>query len=187
MTIEKVTIEDAEELLKIYAPYVKETAISFEYTVPTKEEFENRIVQISNKYPYIKAVEAGEIVGYAYANSFKERKAYDWSVETTVYVRNDCKRMGIGSTLYNQLEKSLKAMGFLNMNACIASPMKADEFLNDDSFHFHSAMGFSVVGRFHNSGYKFHQWFDMIWMEKMIGVHDEQPPVIQFGSWDIEE
>lgn len=185
MKIEKVTIKDAEELLKIYAPYVKETAISFEYKVPTIEEFENRIVQISNKYPYIKAVSSGKIVGYAYANSFKGRKAYDWSVETTVYVKNDYKRMGIGRMLYKQLEKSLETMGILNMNACIASPIKANEYLNDDSFHFHNAMGFSVVGRFHNSGYKFDRWFDMIWMEKMIGTHKEPSSEVQFGNWDI--
>lgn len=89
MKIEKVSTADAEELLAIYAPYVEETAISFEYEVPSVDEFRNRIEQISAKYPYIKAVVDGKIAGYAYAAGFKDRKAYDWSVETTIYIRKD--------------------------------------------------------------------------------------------------
>ena len=169
MKIEKVTVEDAEKLLEIYAPYVENTAITFEYDVPSKDEFEERIKNISAKYPYIKAV------GYAYAASFKDRRAYDWSVETTIYVKNNCKRMGIGKALYEVLEQDLKDMGILNMNACIACPVQEGRYLNDDSIRFHDNMGFTEVGRFHNSGYKFGQWFDMIWMEKMIGEHNANP------------
>ena len=186
MTIEKVTIDDAEELLAIYAPYVRDTAVSFEYVVPSVEDFADRILQISAKYPYIKAVEDGKIIGYAYANTFKGRKAYDWSVETTIYVRGDAKRNGIGRRLYGCLEQSLKKMGVLNMNACIASAKVDDEFLTNDSMYFHSRMGFTEVGRFHNSGYKFGRWYDMIWMEKMIGPHDAHPGEVHFGEWDVE-
>ena len=175
MKIEKVTVEDAEELLEIYAPYVENTAITFEYDVPSKDEFEERIKNISAKYPYIKAVHEGKIVGYAYAASFKDRRAYDWSVETTIYVKNNCKRMGIGKVLYEVLEQKLKDMGILNMNACIARPVQDGRYLNDDSIRFHDNMGFTEVGHFHNSGYKFGQWFDMIWMEKMIGEHNANP------------
>ena len=117
MKIQNVTIEDAEELLEIYAPYVKNTAITFEYDVPSVEEFRQRIVNISDRYPYIKAVDNGQIVGYAYAGCFKDRRAYDWSVETTIYVRQDCKRMGIGRLLYDRLEHELKSMGILNMHS----------------------------------------------------------------------
>ena len=187
MTIEKVTIDDAEELLAIYAPYVRDTAVSFEYVVPSVEEFADRILQISAKYPYIKAVEDGKIMGYAYANTFKGRKAYDWSVETTIYVRGDAKRNGIGRRLYECLEESLKKMGVLNMNACIASAKVDDEFLTNDSMYFHSRMGFTEVGRFHNSGYKFGRWYDMIWMEKMIGPHDANPGEVHFGEWDVHK
>ena len=186
MTIEKATIDDAEELLAIYAPYVRDTAVSFEYVVPSVEEFADRILQISAKYPYIKAVEDGRIIGYAYANTCKGRKAYDWSVETTVYVRRDVKRNGIGRRLYECLEQSLKKMGVLNMNACIAIAKVDDEFLTNDSMHFHSRMGFTEVGRFHNSGYKFGRWYDMIWMEKMIGPHDANPGEVHFGEWNLE-
>lgn len=180
MEIQNVTIEDAEELLDIYAPYVKDTAITFEYDVPSVEEFRQRIVNISDRYPYIKAVDNGQIVGYAYAGCFKDRRAYDWSVETTIYVRQDCKRMGIGRLLYDRLEQELKSMGILNMNACIACPVQESKYLNDDSIHFHSRLGFSEVGRFHDSGYKFNQWFDMVWMEKMIGEHDAEPVEVRW-------
>lgn len=94
MKIERVTTEDAEELLSIYAPYVRDTAISFEYEVPTCEEFRERIRRISASLPYLKAVKNGEILGYAYADRFKARKAYDWSVEVTIYVRQDSRRSG---------------------------------------------------------------------------------------------
>ena len=183
--IEKVKTEDAEELLAIYAPYVKDTAISFEYEVPTVEEFRERIRQISAKYPYIKMVEDGKITGYAYANTFKEREAYDWSVETTVYVRQDIRRHGTGRMLYEQLEKSLKSMGILNMNACIAYTDEEDEHLTNDSCFFHKKMGFELVGTFHKSGYKFDRWYDMIWMEKMIGEHMGKTENVKFGEWEI--
>lgn len=185
MMIEKVTIEDASELLSIYEPYVRDTAITFEYDVPTLEEFRSRIISISSKYPYIKAVENGEILGYAYAHAFKDRRAYDWSVETTVYVRQGRHGRGIGRLLYNKLEKSLKGMGILNMNACIAVPEKEDKHLTDDSYRFHLKMGFTVAGRFHNVGYKFNTWYDIVWMEKLIGEHDENPPAVRFGQWSI--
>lgn len=185
MIIERVSAEDGTELLGIYAPYVKNTAISFEYDVPSVEEFTNRIVRISARYPYIKAVENGRIAGYAYAGPFKERSAYGWSVETTVYVRQDMKRQGTGRLLYQQLEKSLKGMGILNMNACIASPVTEDAFLTDDSFRFHRSMGFEPAGRFHRCGYKFGTWYDMIWMEKIIGVHSEDPQPVTYGNWNL--
>lgn len=172
MKIEQVALEDAGELLEIYAPYVEKTAISFEYEVPKEAEFRERIRSISARYPYLKAVENEKILGYAYANTFKDRAAYDWSVETTIYVREDCRRMGAGRILYEALEKELIRRGIKNMNACIASPSAPSRYLNDDSYHFHSRMGFSLVGRFHKSGYKFNEWFDMIWMEKLIGEHE---------------
>lgn len=186
MTIEKVTVDDAAALLAIYAPYVQKTAISFEYEVPSVDEFKERITDISSKFPYIKAVENDVIVGYAYANTFKGRKAYDWSVETTVYIREDCKRMGIGTALYAVLEQLLAKMGVLNSNACIAylGEDVLDEHLTDDSFKFHQKLGYKTVGIFHDSGYKFGTWYDMIWMEKMLGEHTALPEPVKFGEWD---
>ncbi|SFB74079.1 GNAT family N-acetyltransferase [Butyrivibrio sp. YAB3001] len=188
MRIEKVSVSDAKELLEIYAPYVENTAITFEYEVPGVLEFESRIKNISAKYPYIKAVDDnGKILGYAYATSFKGRKAYDWSVESTVYVREDHKRGGVGKKLYEALETSLAKMGILNVNACIAFLKEgvSDAHLTNDSFFFHEKMGYTLVGTFHDSGYKFGTWYDMIWMEKMLGQHSTSPMDVAFGKWDI--
>ena len=183
MKILPVKAEDAEKLLSIYAPYVRNTAVSFEYEVPSLREFQDRIRNISSELPYIKAVEAGEILGFAYADKFKSRKAYDWSVEVTVYVKKDFKRSGIGRLLYSALENSLKRIGVLNMNACIAFPKEDDEYLNCDSYYFHKKMGFKLVGTFHNSGYKFNTWYDMIWMEKIIGEHKKNQEYVRYGEW----
>jgi phosphinothricin acetyltransferase len=184
MKISPVSTKDAEELLDIYAYYVRETAVSFEYDVPSVDEFRNRIYNISEKYPYIKAVgDDGCIMGYAYANTFKARAAYDWSVETTVYVRKNLRRMGVGKALYNTLEELLRGMGILNMNACIAVTSKEDTHLTNDSVYFHEKMGFTTAGTFHNSGYKYNTWYDMIWMEKIIGKHTSMQPSVAFGEW----
>lgn len=184
MRIEAVSIEDAEELLEIYAPYVEKTAISFEYDIPSVDEFRNRIDDISAKYPYIKAVdEDGSIMGYAYANTFKGRAAYDWCVETTVYVRKNLRRRGVGKKLYQTLEKLLRAIGILNMNACIAVTSKDDTHLTKDSIYFHEKMGFTEVGTFHHVGYKYDTWYDMVWMEKIIAKHEKMQPPVSFGKW----
>lgn len=186
MRIEKVREQDAPSLLEIYAPYVEKTAVSFEYEVPSVEEFAQRIRKISSRYPYIKAVDAGgEILGYAYAAPFKQRSAYDWSVETTVYVAQKHRRSGIGRTLYETLEKSLREMGVLNMNACIAVTDVPNAYLTNDSLYFHQKLGFRLVGTFHECGYKFGEWFDMLWMEKRIGEHGANQPDVRFGEWTI--
>lgn len=101
------TRRDAAKLLEIYAPYVEKTAVTFEYEVPAVTEFEKRIDHILGKYPYLVAERAGDISGYAYAGVFKDRAAYRWAVETTVYVREDMKKMGTGRELYAALEKIL--------------------------------------------------------------------------------
>ena len=89
VTIRPAAPEDAYALLAIYAPYVRETAVTFEYEVPTPEEFAGRIRRILERYPYLAAQSGGEVLGYACAGPFKERAAYDWSVETTIYLRQD--------------------------------------------------------------------------------------------------
>ena len=179
ITIRPAVLQDAKVLLEIYAPYVKNTAITFEYDVPTAEEFAGRISNVLRRYPYLVAEVNGEPVGYAYAGPFKERAAYDWAVETTVYVKEDMKNHGIGRALYEALEKILAAQGILNLNACIAFPEKEDEYLTTDSVRFHERMGFKEVGRFHKCGCKFGRWYDMVWMEKHIGTHEENPAQVR--------
>lgn len=179
ITIRTAVLQDAEALLEIYAPYVKNTAITFEYDVPTVEEFAGRMSNVLRRYPYLVAEVNGEPAGYAYAGPFKERAAYDWAVETTVYVKEDMKKHGIGRALYEALEKTLAAQGILNLNACIAFPEKEDEYLATDSVKFHKKMGFSEVGRFHKCGCKFGRWYHMVWMEKHIGTHEENPAEVR--------
>lgn len=183
LTIRPAAPEDASALLKIYAPYVERTAITFEYRVPSAEEFALRIRNTLKRYPYLTAEADGVPVGYAYAGPFKERAAYDWAVETTVYVRQDQKRRGVGKALYEALETALRAQGILNLNACIAYPGQEDEHLTRDSAVFHEKLGFQLAGRFHSCGCKFGRWYDMVWMEKLLGPHEENPaPVMPFND-----
>ena len=176
--VRMATPQDAEILLEIYAPYVKNTAITFEYEVPSVEEFAGRIENCLKKYPYLVASKKGKIIGYAYVSPFKSRAAYDWSVETSIYVAEAEKGKGAGRFLYEVLESLLVKQGILNVNACIAYPPTEDRYLTKDSVKFHEALGYELVGRFHACGYKFDRWYDMVWMEKMIGKHvPKQPPV----------
>lgn len=175
--------EDAEALLDIYAPYVEHTAVSFEYEVPSVEEFRERIRRIRERYPYLLAESGGEILGYAYASPFHERRAYDWAAETSIYLRRDRRRQGLGRRLYEALEEILRMQGITDLYACIACPEGEDPYLNGDSILFHQRMGFQTMGRFPSCGYKFHRWYHMVWMAKNIGEHrEEQPEVKPFSS-----
>lgn len=136
-TIRVATEADAEEILAIYAKYIEQTAITFEYVVPSIEEFRGRIRHTLERFPYLIAEKDGKIAGYAYVSPFKERAAYDWSVETSIYVDMEQKRSGIGRRLYEELENILKQQGILNVNACIAYPQAEDEYLTKDSVLFH--------------------------------------------------
>lgn len=172
MTIRSAVPEDAPRLLAIYAYYVENTAISFEYATPSVEDFTHRIENTLKKYPYLVLEdEEGRIQGYAYAGVFKGRAAYDRSCEVTIYVDPDAEGRGFGRQLYEALEEELKARGFLNLYACIGVPIVEDEYLTRDSELFHQHMGYTKVGEFHQCGYKFDRWYDMIWMEKIIGEH----------------
>ena len=107
MTIRDAQLSDAKALLDIYAPYVEDTAVTFEYDVPTEEEFRGRIAKVMKQYPWVVAEEDGRIAGYAYASPFKERAAYQWAVETSIYVDCHMKRQGIGLLLHDALEQRL--------------------------------------------------------------------------------
>ncbi len=173
--IKTVNESDADELLKIYAPYVQNTAITFEYNVPGIAEFKSRIMNTLKKYPYLKAVRDGEIIGYAYLGEFKERDAYIHSAETSIYVKQKERRSGAGRAMYEAIEKTAKMQNILNLNACIGVPRIEDEHLTLDSVKFHEKMGYTLVGKFNFSGYKFGTWYDIIWMEKMLGEHTNSP------------
>ena len=190
MEIEKIEIRTATEadagaLLAIYAPYVEQTAITFEYEAPTVSEFQARIRHTLEKYPYLVAEKRGRILGYAYVSPFKERAAYDWAVETSIYVDKAVKHSGIGGKLHAALEQVLKKMGILNMEACIGIPEKDDEYLDHNSMNFHAHLGYRLVGTFKKCGYKYDRWYDMIWMEKLIGNHTENQPYPKRYTPDI--
>ena len=161
--------EDAERLLQIYAYYVEKTAVSFEYDVPTVEAFRQRIEKTLQKYPYLVLEEDGKVVGYSYAGAFIARSAYNHCCEVTIYLDREKKRKGYGSMLYRALEEKLKKLGIRNLYACIGDPIEEDEYLTRNSEMFHRSVGYEKVGDFHKCGYKFGSWYNMIWMEKIIG------------------
>ena len=168
LNVRMATGEDARALLALYAPYVERTAVSFELTVPSADEFRARIVNTLERYPWIVAECDREIVGYAYMGTFKERGAYDHSAEVSVYVREDKRRLGFGRTLYAALESEAKKRGILNLYACIAYTENDVPCLTRASLDFHLRLGYRLVGVFRKCGYKFGRFFDMAWMEKIL-------------------
>lgn len=174
MNIRTATPADAPLLLHIYAPYVENTTVTFEYEVPSVEDFADRIRRTLEKYPYLVAEEDDIILGYAYASTFKTRAAYAWSVETSIYIREDLGHRGIGTALYQALEKVLAIQNICNLCACITYP-------NPASISFHESFGYRIVAHFHASGFKQDAWSDMIWMEKRLCPHTVPPePFIPF-------
>jgi phosphinothricin acetyltransferase len=179
LTIRFATPADAEALVMIYAPYVLNTAITYEYVIPTPEEFAQRIQTYSRKHPYLVAEIQGIPVGYAYACPLGSRPAFDWAVETAIYVREDCRGMGVGKALYEKLEAILKVMGIRTVTAAVASVDHEDPYLTDASIRFHLTMGYTPVGTFHNAGCKFGRWYDLTWLEKAIGSYESDPPAVK--------
>ena len=171
ITIRSAGPEDAARLSEIYAWYVENTAITFEYDAPTAEEMRRRIAHTLERYPYLVLEEEGAVRGYAYAGPLKERAAYARSCELSIYVERGFRGRGYGRMLYEALEEELGRRGILNLYACIADPVAEDETLTRNSERFHGHLGYRTVGRFHNCGYKFGRWYNMIWMEKLIGEH----------------
>ncbi|MCQ2591730.1 MAG: N-acetyltransferase family protein [Treponema sp.] len=184
--IRNAETQDAKELLDIYSYYVQNTAVTFEWDVPSLEEFTQRIAEVKEKFPYIVAEIEDEnspnkkkIIGYAYAHTFRTRAAFAWTAETSIYVHKDYRRGGIGKELLFQLEKELTEIGIQNAYACIAYIQKEDEYLTHDSVNFHNHMNYIKVGEFTCCGYKFNRWYNLVVMEKMLGSHPENPKPLQ--------
>ena len=168
LVIRDVFIDDAEQLVQIYAPYVLNTAVSFEYNVPTIDEFRERIEKTTAKYPYLVCVKDDTIVGYAYAGAYSSRDAYAWTATTSIYVDKDYRRQGIGSLLYKELENRLRKLGIVNLLAGVAYCNPEDEYLTRDSIHFHIREGYSEVAHMKTVGKKFDRWYDLVWMQKKL-------------------
>ena len=178
--IRTATAEDAEELLEIYAYYIKNTAVTFEYEVPSVEEFRERISHILEHYPYLVAEDKGEIIGYSYAGRFHPRAAFGWDVEMTVYLKQEVRRAGVGRQLYAQMEEVLREQGVVRAISLIVKP--EDEYSDYNSIQFHEKMGYKYAGELKDCGYKFHRWYTLVYMDKQIGVTQENMlPVRDFA------
>ena len=168
INIRNAKLEDAQRLVEIYSYYVLNTAVSFEYEVPTVAEFQERMKKVMEKYPYLVAEEDGQIVGYAYSSPYSCREAYAWSVANSIYLDKDYRRQGIGSLLYQELEKRLKEQGIVNLLAGSAFTEEEDEYLTHGSYNFHTRMGYEKVAHMKDIGKKFDRWYDLLWLQKKI-------------------
>lgn len=166
--IRQVQLNDAEQILKVYEPFITDTCISFEYVVPSVEEFAQRIAGISSEYPYIVLEEDGEILGYAYAHRYLERVAYSWDVEVTIYLAPKVQGKGLGVILYDALEKLLALQNIKNLYSCITGD-------NVHSIEMHRSMGYEFIGTFPKAGFKHDRWLDVVWMAKAIGEKENAP------------
>lgn len=187
------TPADAPAIRDVYAPYVRETAVSFELEVPSAAEMAARIGATLERYPYLVAeAPDGALLGYAYLGRFVGRAAYDHAAETSIYLAPKVRRQGLGRRLYSALERVAIAQGICNLEACIGVPPLVegirvdDERLTWDSVRFHERLGFRWVGSFDACGFKFGRWWDMAWMEKVIAPHKASPQAfVPAGSLDV--
>jgi L-amino acid N-acyltransferase YncA len=155
------TRADAPALLAIYRPFVEETAVSFEMVAPTVEEFAGRIEKSLAGWQWLVAEREGQIVGYAYGSSHRERPAYRWSVEVSAYVHPSQHRLGVGRALYLKLFEELAQKGFCHAYAGTTLP-------NDGSIALHLSVGFEPIGVFKAIGRKFGKWHDVAWFQRVL-------------------
>lgn len=171
MAIRLATPKDADSILKIYAQYIH-TPITFEYILPTEDQFTQRIQAIYQEYPYLVYEEVGQIIGYAYAHRYMEREAYQWDAEPSIYLDQNVVAKGIGRKLFHVLLNFLKEQGIKTVYSRVTVP-------NEKSEKLHQSFGFAKVATFYNTGYKCDQWQDMAVFEKQINPYDASPsPII---------
>lgn len=162
MNIRVATPADADAITAIYAPMVLNTSISFELVPPSVDEMRNRIVETLKELPWLVCDdEQGAVAGYVYAGKHRERPAYQWSVDVTAYVREDCRGQGVGKRLYQTLFNELSALGYCQAFAGIALP-------NDASVALHESVGFRPIGVYRKVGFKLGAWHDVGWWQKQI-------------------
>ena len=172
------TVDDAAAIAAVYAPYVRDTATSFETEVPDAAELVRRIERIGSQYPWLSASSSGRVIGYAYACENRPRAAYRWSVDTAVYLDVSAQRRGIGRELYRRLFALLRAQGYVNAFAGITLP-------NAASVGLHESMGFKPIGVYRRVGYKLGAWHDVGWWQLVVaGGSDEPEEPVRFGGLD---
>lgn len=176
MNIRTATPEDAAAIAAIYDPVVRHTAISFETEAPDAAEMRARIEKTLASLPWLVAQDAaGEVCGFAYASKHRERAAYQWSVDTTVYVRENARGRGIGRALYERLLPLLAELGYCQAFAGIALP-------NDGSVGLHEAMGFEAIGTYRNVGFKHGAWRDVGWWQRCLATPQSPGEPAAFGG-----
>ena len=168
MAIRQATVQDLPRILEIYGPYIENTAISFEYTVPTLEDFTQRFLGITDQFPWLVWEESGVILGYAYGSAPFERAAYQWCSEASIYLCPEAQGKGIGKKLYAALEALLQKQGYKKVYAIITTA-------NEPSIAFHRAVGYRHTATMPNCGYKFGNWYGTVWMEKELNAWDAPP------------
>ena len=161
MSIRFAKREDIPAILSIYAPFVEQTAVSFEYTTPTVEEMEKRMADITKQFPWLVWEENGQVLGYAYACAPFERAAFSWCAEPAIYIAPEARGKGVGKALYQQLETYLKAQGYVVLYALVTTS-------NAPSVAFHEAVGYRQVAFQPDCGYKLGGWHGLIWLEKRL-------------------
>ncbi len=159
---------DASAMLAIYAPYVRDTAISFELEPPSDEEFRERVRTTLGFGLWLVCEAGGSFLGYAYGGPFHARRAYQWTVEVTAYVHADHHRKGVGLGLYTSLLGCLALQGFRSAVGVIALP-------NPGSVGLHERMGFTQAAALHAIGYKHGRWHDVGWWQRALGEHEPSP------------
>lgn len=168
LKIRTATADDAAGMLQIYAPHVLHDAVTFETAVPSVEEFEGRINKGLQKFPWLVCENEGSIVGYAYASAHREREAYQWTCESSVYVHDKYAGKGIGSCLYGVLFRILKVQGLVNLYAGITLP-------NEASVKLHENCGFTAFAGYDNIGYKLGKWHKVGWWKLQLNEYAPTP------------
>lgn len=169
--IRLATERDAEAIQRIYAPFVLHTAVSFEMEPPGVDEMRSRILKILARLPWLVCELKGNVIGYAYASFHRERAAYGWSVDVTVYIHEEFRRHGVGKALYASLFQVLRLQGFYNAYAGVTLP-------NPGSTGLHEAMGFTPVGVYRSVGYKLGRWHDVGWWQLALRDHSTAPAAL---------
>jgi phosphinothricin acetyltransferase len=168
MIIRHATAEDAAGCLEIYAPFVTDTAVSFEQEAPSVEQFAQRIERISRTHAYLVADDDDTIAGFAYAGVHRERHAYRWSTEVSVYLGEAYRGRGLGRALYEPLFALLQEQGYRVALAGITLP-------NEASVGLHRALGFEAIGVYRRIGWKAGAWRDVMWLARQLGAQTEAP------------
>lgn len=180
ISIRPAVAADAAAIRGVYAPYVEHASHSFEYTVPTVAEMARRIAETTAHYPYLVCEVDGRVIGFAYAHQQRERAAYQWNAELSVYLEESWGGHGIGKALYGALLDILTAQGYYNVYAGITSD-------NSHSVHFHEALGFRLLGEYACTGFKEGVWYGAVWYEKALRDREGTPqPTIPVSQLDAD-